>query len=114
MSTTPAMRVLAHWRTVLCGWQLGGRPKGDAEADAVADHRQHSLMVRAEVNALLSLLIEKRVFTVDEWGVALASEAVHLTQAHERRFPGFRATEAGIEVSTFEAAETMKRMNFRP
>ena len=40
--TMRALNVLAKWRTLLAGWQLGTRPKGDPECDAVSDHGHKS------------------------------------------------------------------------
>ena len=37
---------LCKWRTVLTGWQLGTRAKGDPEGDAVRDHREVTLLLR--------------------------------------------------------------------
>lgn len=48
---------LTRWRTLFAGWQLGTRPKGDPECDAVADHRELSVLLRAEVTALTGLLL---------------------------------------------------------
>jgi hypothetical protein len=33
--TNAALNVLAKWRGLFAGWQLGTRPKGDPESDAV-------------------------------------------------------------------------------
>lgn len=103
-----ALNKLAKWRTVFAGWQLGTRPKGDAECDAVRDHREVTMILRAESSALVSLLIEKGVFTRKEWSDALEKEAVYLDQAYESKFPGFRTHEFGVDIDLREARETMK------
>ncbi len=102
-----AMQRLAKWRTVLAGWQLGTRPKGDPECDAVRDHREVTLVSRADLNALLELCLAKGLFSIDEWNNAVWKEADQLNKDYEQRFPGIRATEDGI---TFDgrAVETMK------
>ena len=105
---------LAKWRTIFAGWQLGTRSKGDPECDAVRDHREVSLMLRAENNALVAMLVQKGVCTSEEWGRALALEAKHMNRSLEAFFPGMRATDDGIDLDLPEAAETMKRMNFKP
>lgn len=102
-----ALNRLAKWRMVFAGWQLGTRPKGDAECDAVRDHREATLLLRAEVNALNQLLIAKGVYTFDEFQRQLLEEAGHLNRALERQFPGIRASADGI-VLTPEAQDTMK------
>jgi hypothetical protein len=61
--TFRALNILTKWRTIFAGWQLGTRPKGDPECDAVRDHRELSMILRAEVTAFTGLLREKGVFT---------------------------------------------------
>jgi hypothetical protein len=112
MSAGAALNRLAKWRTVLAGWQLGTRPQGDPESDAVRDHRELSLLLRAEVAALAALLIAKGIFTVEEFTRQVAAEAELLERALEKRFPGARATDDGITID-FAQAEAWLR-NFRP
>ncbi len=94
--TMKALNILAKWRTLLTGWQLGTRPKGDPEGDAVRDHREATLMLRAEVTALATLLREKGVVTDDEWLAALEHEATLRSKDYERQFPGVTAHEHGL------------------
>jgi len=105
-----ALNRLAKWRSLLAGWQLGTRPKGDPESDAVRDHREVTLILRAEVNALVSLLMHKGVFTQEEWLAALAEEAELLDKAMSRRFPGVAATDDGLsmDVRVIQRAGWMK------
>lgn len=95
-ATNRALNVLTKWRSIFTGWQLGTRPKGDQESDAVRDHREVTILLRAEGNALVSLLLSKGVFTEEEWLAALEREAGHLNQAYERKFPGVTAHEDGL------------------
>ena len=99
---------LAKWRMVLAGWQLGTRPKGDPESDAVRDHREASLLMRAEGSALVALLIAKGVFTGEEWAAQLATEADELGKMLEQRFPGARATDDGITLDTARWTQTTR------
>jgi hypothetical protein len=105
---------LAKWRVFFAGWQLGTRPKGDPESDAVSDSREILLLLRVENNALLQLLVAKGVFTEAEWGRQLELEAKHMNRSLEERYPGFSASDEGLIMSMPEAAETVKRMNFKP
>lgn len=91
-----ALNVLAKWRVLFTGWQLGTRPKGDPEGDAVRDHRELSLMLRCELSALTGLLLDKGVFTSEEWHAAIAKEARQLNSDYERRFPGVTASMEGL------------------
>lgn len=99
---------LARWKTVFAGWQLGTRPLGDPESDAVRDHREATLMLRVEASALAQLLIDKGVFTKEEWCDALETEANNLNDALEIRFPGFSAIADGLAINAEQAQETMR------
>lgn len=99
---------LAKWRKLLTGWQLGTRTEDDPEAQAVRDHREATLLLRAEVTALAVLMIEKGVFTETEFNVQIEREAAHYQRLLEAKFPGFIATDIGMQVDVAKAAETMK------
>lgn len=101
---------LAKWRTVFAGWQLGTRDKADPECQAVRDHRELSLLLRAEVSALVQLLVEKGVFTSGEYDAQLQEEAKILCDHYEKRFPGIKANDMGLEIDSTE--QTMK--HWRP
>lgn len=96
--TLRAVNILAKWRTLFAGWQLGTRAKGDPECDAVRDHREATLLLRAECSALVGLLIRKGVITAEEFDAALGAEAVQLNADLERRFPGVTAHEYGLSI----------------
>lgn len=102
-----ALNRLAKWRTVLAGWQLGTRPKGDAECDAVRDQRELLLALRVELTALTHLCLRAKICTLDEYHQQIVKEALQLETALEHRFPGFKATGEGIEIDTLQAAKTM-------
>lgn len=97
---------LGKWRTVFTGWQLGTRAKGDPEADAVRDHRDATMMLRAEVSAMSQLLVGKRVFTAEEYTEQVHEEARRLCRLYERKFPGFEATDDGLTIDPAIAADT--------
>lgn len=107
MNVDRALQTLCKWRLLFTGWQLGTRTKADPEAAAVRDHREVTILLRAEQSALTRLLIAKGVFTVDEFRQQLGEEAVLLNKDYEARFPGITASEEGL---TFDkrAVETMK------
>lgn len=106
--TRRALSILSKWTTVYAGWQVGTRSKSDPVAAAVRDHREVSLFLRAEQSALIGLLIEKGVITTEEWLVALEREASQLSEDLEQRFPGFKATETGLNMDVQKARETTK------
>lgn len=103
-----ALNRLAKWRTVFAGWQLGTRATGDPECDAVRDQRELLLLLRAEVNALTTLCVQRGLFTVVEFDAQQGIEADHLCRALEARFPGFKATDVGLEMDSKLAAATTK------
>lgn len=103
-----ALNRLTKWRAVFAGWQLGTRAKGDPECDAVRDHREVTISLRAEASALTALLVEKGVITLEEFQQALIDEAQQLDKDYERRFPGIRSTDIGIQFNVKDASETMR------
>ena len=104
----PFIEKLMKWRSVLAGWQLGTRPAHDPECAAVRDHRELSLAMRIELNAILNVLINKGVITYEEFDKQLALEAQTLDYEYEQRFPGFQSTASGMSINPKVAAETMK------
>lgn len=102
-----ALNKLAKWRTVFAGWQLGTRSDTDPEAAAVRDAIDRQLVLRVETTALVRLLIEKRVFKLDEFERTVADEALELDKILEAKFPGFQTTLEGLKIDP-RAAETMR------
>lgn len=103
-----ALNRLAKWRSVFAGWQLGTRTDSDPESQAVRDHRESTLLQRIELSAITRLLIEKGVFTLEEMQIQLLDETEAMEAMLEKRFPGFKATAAGMQMDVAKAAETMK------
>jgi hypothetical protein len=115
MSAIDALNRVAKWRGLLAGWQLGTRPKGDPECDAVRDHREVTILLRVEGSALTGLLLAKGLITQAEWETALAQEANLLNAAYARRFPGVTATDSGLvlDLKKLTAADSWMR-NWKP
>lgn len=107
MSARAALERLTKWRAVFAGWQLGTRASSDPECQAVRDHREVTILLRAEVNTLTALLLRAGVFTSEELERALEQEAEQLNADYARRFPGMTATDSGITYDA-RAAATMK------
>ena len=107
-----ALQRLAKWRSVFAGWQLGTRADTDPESQAVRDHREVTILLRAEVNALVTVLTGKGVITEKEFTEQLGDEAEMLSHAYSRKFPGYQATDYGMQVDVQTAAQTMK--DWRP
>lgn len=98
---------VTKWRTVFAGWQLGTRSDTDPECEALKDHREVTILLRIEGSTLLKLLVEKGIFTQEEFQRGLIEEAELLDKDYERKFPGMQATDTGIRFDK-RAAETMK------
>ena len=90
------MNQLAKWRVLFAGWQLGTRPKGDPECDAVSDSRELLLLMRVELNAIVRILQEKKIVTVDETHRILIEEIEYYMKHLEQRFPGVKSTDMGL------------------
>jgi hypothetical protein len=105
---TAAFNRLAKWRSVFAGWQLGTRADDDAECRAVRDHREVTMMLRAEVNALTAIILRANVCTQEELQEQMLEEAEFLSKAYERKFPGFKATDYGMDMNIEIARDTMQ------
>jgi hypothetical protein len=105
---------LAKWRNVFASWQLGTRSREDGECRAVKDHREVTIMLRAEMNAMLGLLLKKGIITEEGWNASLISEAGQLDRDYEGKFPGFSTSPDSVTMDLHRAAETMRRMGFPP
>lgn len=103
------LNALCKWRRVFMNWQLGNKPKGDHEADAVVDHREATMLCRAELNAMTALLIQKGVFTELEFTAQLEVEAEELSRKYSEKFPGYAANETGITMTMPEALQTAQK-----
>lgn len=109
-----ALEKLTKWRKFFASWQLGTTAAGGGRYKAVADHREVTILMRAEISALTGLLIGKGVFTDDEWNDALEHEAELLDFAYQGRFPGWSSRADGLSMKLPEAAQTMQKLGFPP
>lgn len=98
---------LAKWRGIFAGWQLGTRSKEDPECQAVRDHREATLLLRAELSAFTALALRKGLFSPDEFHRQLIDEAEALDHELSRRFPGITSSDHGMVLDS-RAVETMK------
>lgn len=105
---------LAKWRSVFAGWQLGTRSSADGESRAVRDHREVTMLMRAELSGVTKILLDKGICTQVELTEVFAEEYEHLDRAFAERFPGMRSSDTGIVFDTRTSAETMRRLGFPP
>lgn len=113
-SLMTALDKLCKWRKFFASWQLGTTTADDSEYKAVANHRELSILLRAEQSALTGLLVRKGVFTQEEFQAALEAEAKMLDHDYEERYPGWRSTPHGMHMKMPEAGETMRKLGFPP
>ena len=99
---------LAKWRAHFAGWQLGTRTSNDPECRAVKDHREATILLRADVTALTGLMIDKGVFTAREFTERLIDEAEHLDRSYTAKWPGCEAHDDGMHYLLPEAAKSMQ------
>lgn len=99
---------LGKWRTVMTGRIIGTRPNTDPQAQGFRDLFDKANVLRAAVNAVTALLIKKGVFTAEEYTRQLQEEAKWLCEQYEKQFPGFKATDYGLDVDTLKASQTTK------
>src|SRR5438270_12725647 len=108
-----ALNRLAKWRMIFASWQLGTRAKGDPECDAVRDHRETTILLRVEVNALEAVLRRH----IDNFDLQFHQELIHeaelLERAYEAKFPAACATNDGINIDISVAKEWMDRFTPR-
>jgi len=114
MTAIDVLNKLCKWRNVYASWQLGTRSREDGECRAVKDHREVTILLRAEVSALTGLLIEKGFITAGQFEAAVVSEAGQLDHDYEQKFPGFSTSLAGVHMQMPQAADTMRSMGFPP
>jgi hypothetical protein len=113
-SLRAALEKLAKWRKFFASWQLGTTTADDGRYRAVADHRELSILMRAEMSAVTGLLIRKGVFTQEEFGEALERSAKQLDHDYEESYPGWRSLPEGLSMKLPEALETMQKLGFPP
>lgn len=110
-----AMRALnrvAKWCTFFASWQLGSRLDSDGELRAVKHHLELSILMRVELRALVTLLVEKGFLTDGEWNKALEAEAGKLDKEYEEHFPGWSSSDDGMRMTFPAALVTTKTLGF--
>jgi hypothetical protein len=112
--TQRALNILAKWRALFAGWQLGTRPSTDPECNAIREHREATLLHRAELTAMGLALLDKKIITVREWERYLERAANDLCDALAARFPGVTANEHGLHIDPLEAQVWMTDMHWLP
>ena len=89
-----AANKVAKWRRAFAMWQVS-----DDGFNAIADHRELSILMRVELNALQGMLLERGLITENELCEALEREAALLDKAYAKRFPGITSDVDGLVIN---------------
>lgn len=110
-----ALNKLCKWRSILAGWHGGTRSINQPGTQAMRDLMDKWLIMRAENNAIAALLLEKGIVTSKDFSRRIEAEAFLMDKDMEKQFPGFRSSDAGIDIYDVNLAnQTMKRLGFPP
>lgn len=82
---------------------FGTLPTTSGRYKAVVDEWERSLLLRAEMNALVLLLVDKKVVTSAEWTARVVEEIRALADAHQKLWPELTTDEVGIHVHDAQA-----------
>jgi hypothetical protein len=100
---------LHRWGYVLVSRIMGTQLDTHQPTKGIRDLITKCLMLRAEANAMVGLLVEKGLITEAEFAARLQSEAEFLCKQYEEQFPGAKATDVGITIyDPKKYAETVK------
>lgn len=103
-----AMQRVVRWHTVLTGRVLGSRLEDDPQCKGYRDIFDKMILLRVEVTALTGLLLDKGIFTLDEFMEKCRTEAEELDKAYQLSFPGVRTILNGIVIEPSVFVETAR------
>lgn len=99
---------LAKWRTVYASWFFGTRLDTDEQVKCSKDIIERMLILRAETTVILGILVDKGLITSDEFVERLENEAKLACSDLEKRFPGFKTSDFGVDIDLNLAKDTTK------
>jgi hypothetical protein len=121
MSAISALNQLCKWRTVLAGWHRGTAALTDSGGvptpgvPAMRDLMDKWLIMRAETNAMMQIMLKKKIVTPQEIDDQIEIEARLLDEQMAKVFPGFRSSPHGITIYDARLADaTTHRLGFPP
>jgi hypothetical protein len=111
----PKLNKLCKWRMIYAGWHNGTQSISEPGSQAMRDLHEKLLIMRAEISALATLMLENGVFTAEEFRATVEKEAELLDAQLSDFFAGFETLPNGIRILDTEvAAETQRRLGFPP
>lgn len=102
-----ALNRVCKWRRVFTGKMLGTAAESDPLIVGMNDIQEARIIMRVELTAITGLLLAKGVFAGDELNEAIGKEADLLNADYATRFPGFTATDDGIDMDVEMVRKTM-------
>ena len=103
--STKRLELLCKWRQVYCLQATSGQIGFERY---VRDAAEAKLLHRAELSAIVALLVQKKVFTNVEFAAQVEVESEFLNEAMQKTFPGFTAKDNGIALTNPMVTQTMK------
>jgi len=85
------MNRVVQWKSVLANWQLGTRDANNGAFRALQDQHETSMRKNVKFDALVELLVARRVISADDLIEKQIEIATRLDQALETKFPGAKA-----------------------
>jgi len=74
----------------------------------VRDHRETTMLLRAEVTTLTRILLEANIIKKEELAQIMTEEMQYLDKAYEKKFPGFTTSLDGVHMDIQKCAETTR------
>lgn len=108
MSWIESANRLTKWRRHFALWQLGSSREGTQEFKAVSHHRELSMIMRAELNALTKIVLEAKLVTSEEMLKTFEEEFDLLSEDYAKAYPGITAFDWGLDIKMPEAEYTLR------
>lgn len=109
---TKLMDRVVHWKVVLANWQLGTRDANNGPFQALQDLHESLLRKQVKLDALTEILVNRGFVSPEALLEKQIEVAVRLDQSLESRFPGVKATDAGLDIDADVYQETKDRLGF--
>lgn len=93
-----AAQRLRQFGRLTAGRMFGTMTPEDGRYQAVMGIEERGLFARAELNALVKLLVDKGVVTEADWTERVTAELAHLTETHEALWPELTVDAIGVHI----------------
>lgn len=112
------LEALGKWRNVLAArmfgyWKNSAEYKSDsrkkAQYDEYAELRELTLALRAEMNSIAQLMLNKKIFTEEEYILMMNDQMGLLLMQYQKHFPGIVARWDMVGVTDKKAWDEAKK-----